>query len=88
MSAQTHELKVWPEFFPALLDGRKTFELRKDDRGFGVGDKLVLREYAPGEKVYTGRSIQKTVTYVIYGDDERVAGFGLKPGFAILGLSK
>lgn len=42
-----------PEFFRAVTDGRKTFELRKDDRGFSVGDHLVLAEW-DGED-FTGR---------------------------------
>ena len=41
---QTHELKTWPEYFEAVKDGTKNFELRKDDRGFKAGDHLVLAE--------------------------------------------
>ena len=39
-----HELKTWPQFFDSIVDGTKTFELRKDDRGFEVGDAVLLRE--------------------------------------------
>jgi hypothetical protein len=42
-----HELKVWPDYFPRLADGSKTFEIRKDDRGFQAGDELVLRPFDP-----------------------------------------
>jgi hypothetical protein len=42
-----HELKCWPEYFHAIRSGRKKFELRKDDRGFAIGDLLVLREFIP-----------------------------------------
>jgi hypothetical protein len=44
---RTHYLKCWPEFFYALRDGSKTFEVRKDDRGFCVGETLVLALYDP-----------------------------------------
>jgi len=39
-----HVLKTDPEVFEALVSGRKTYELRRDDRGFAVGDRLTLRE--------------------------------------------
>lgn len=42
-----HELKIWPAFFAAVAEGTKTFEFRKDDRKFGVGDILILREWNP-----------------------------------------
>lgn len=45
----THELKTWPEPFAAMVDGRKAFEIRRDDRNFAVGDALLLREYEPPE---------------------------------------
>jgi len=41
----THELKILPQYFRELYRGNKTFELRKDDRDYQVGDYLVLREY-------------------------------------------
>jgi hypothetical protein len=38
-----HELKTDPQPFDDMAAGLKTFELRKDDRGFQVGDTLRLR---------------------------------------------
>jgi Domain of unknown function (DUF3850) len=37
-----HELKVDPVMWDRLADRSKTFELRRDDRGFQAGDELVL----------------------------------------------
>lgn len=48
-----HELKTWPIFYNAILDGTKTFECRKNDRDFKVGDTLVLKEFDPEAPVYT-----------------------------------
>lgn len=40
-----HELKIEPPYFQAVIDGRKTFEIRKNDRGYNAGDTVLLREY-------------------------------------------
>lgn len=77
-----HELKTWPQFFDAIVDGTKTFELRKDDRGFQVGDVLHLREYDIANGKYTGRQLCRIVLYKL-----NAASFsGIKKGYCILGL--
>ncbi len=58
------EKKTWPEFFQKILDGAKTYELRLADFDCTPGDTLVLREWDPNTKAYTGRAIEKIVTYV------------------------
>lgn len=69
MSFKTHELKCWPDFFAHVLSGDKKFEVRKDDRGFSVGDILRIREWddRPGIENYTGREVHKRVTYLMSG---------------------
>jgi hypothetical protein len=61
---KTIEKKVWPEYFQEILDGKKTFELRLNDFDIKEGDKLVLKEWDPETKDYTGRVLEKTVGYV------------------------
>jgi ribosomal protein S17 len=58
------EKKVWPEYFENIVEGSKTYELRLADFECRPGDILVLREWDPKTKKYTGRAIEKTVTYV------------------------
>lgn len=40
-----HDLKIWPQYFSRAADGCKTFEVRKNDRGFQMGDEVVLHEW-------------------------------------------
>lgn len=83
---QRHELKVWPEYFEAITDGRKTFEIRKNDRGYQSGDVLILREYAPGPDEYTGRHCERQVSYMLSGDDPMGFAFGLRSGFVAMAI--
>lgn len=42
-----HELKILPQYYCRVKDGSKTFEVRKNDRGFQSGDTVILKEYDP-----------------------------------------
>ena len=42
----THTLKVLIKYADAIMDGTKTFEVRKNDRNFKVGDKIVFEVVA------------------------------------------
>jgi hypothetical protein len=61
------EMKVLPPFFDKLASGEKTFEYRLGDFACKPGDILVLREW-DGLR-YTGRVIEKKVTYVLQTKD-------------------
>lgn len=58
------EKRVWPKYFQAILEGKKTYELRLADFECKEGDILILSEWNPETKEYTGRKIEKIVTYV------------------------
>ena len=94
--SKIHELKILPYFFVAVKAGSKTFELRKNDRNFKVGDILVLKEFKTGcvdhtgdeevvieERGYTGREIKKRISYILEGGQ-----YGLRKGYSILALGE
>ena len=87
---KVHELKILPKYYKAIKRQGKSFELRKDDRGFEVGDRLRLRKYdtslnSSGEPYgYTGEVIVATITYIL----RDVPQYGLREGYAILGLGR
>lgn len=58
-----HELKIAPQYLKEVIKGTKTFEVRKDDRGYRPGDVILLRGH-DSELGYTGVSVRKCIGYV------------------------
>jgi len=57
------EKKVQKEYFDAIIDGRKRFEVRLADFDCEPGDILVLKEQKQGSEELTGREIECEVLY-------------------------
>jgi hypothetical protein len=92
-----HGLKCWSNFYDAIADGTKTFEWRFDDRGFEVGDVLVLRRQVYWDYGLAGKGWEPDrmpgseyklveqrvrVTYILRGQ------FGVPPGFCVMGIAR
>lgn len=60
-----------------MLERRKRFEIRYNDRGYQVGDVLILREYTI-ENGYTGQSLSANIIYM--------TDFMQYPGYLVLGI--
>jgi len=58
------EKKVLPEYFQEIIDWNKKFELRLADWECKKWDILILKEWDSKNKIFTGRVIEKKVTYV------------------------
>lgn len=82
--AREHLLKTWPEFFGAVWERKKLFEVRRNDRLFRVGDTLVLAEFDPKTEEFSGRRISARVSYIL--DGERAEAMGLKPGYCVMDI--
>ena len=81
-----HELKCWPDPFRAVRLRKKRHEWRRSDRGFRVGDEILLREFDPsrqhpGSGIFTGRKLRCRVTYISSGPE-----FEIPAGFVILSI--
>lgn len=74
-----HELKTIQPHFDALWEGRKTFELRRNDRAFQVGDILRLMEWREG--YYTGREFKCRITYILPKYEDAIM-----PNYCIMSL--
>jgi len=85
---QTHILKCWPQYFDAIKRGEKTFEARRDDRGFQCGDIVELHR--------TSERFKEMVDFDLNGKPRHVlrfkigwmlsGQFGIQPGYVILSL--
>jgi len=75
--------KIWSEYFELVKSGKKKFELRLANFDIKEGDILVLEEWNPETKQYTGRTIEKKVNYILkfnlddFGQKEEVEKKGL-----------
>ena len=79
-----HELKIDTLYYNDVLTSKKTFEVRKNDRDFAVGDLLELREVEHTRhsfhSEYTGRKLLMEITYIL--NDPTYC----KDGYVILGI--
>lgn len=80
---QVHDLKILPIYFEAVDEGRKTFEVRKNDRNFQNADEVILREWH-SEHGYSGRELKFIIGYVLpldrfYGPQNDYVVFSLLP---------
>lgn len=75
-----HDIKTLPEYFDAVIRGDKTFEVRKGDRPYAVGDVLALREWT-GHDGYSGRILRVRMTYILPGGE-----FGIDPDYVVMGI--
>ena len=84
---KTHELKILPEYFKAVEDGTKTFELRKNDRGFKLGDLLQLNWYSnkkrKTKKILDWEKHNSITAQIIYMTEYPIA---LKKNYVALGI--
>lgn len=72
-----HDLKILPQHMEYVLNNRKNFELRKNDRDFKIGDIFALREFSDGE--YTGRYYIGSIGYILKDCPQ----YGLANGYCI-----
>lgn len=73
-----HEVKIAASYYDDIANGKKRFELRKNDRGYKEGDSLKMLEFKDGK--HTGRTIDADIIYML---EEYT---GLQEGYCILGI--
>lgn len=78
-----HELKTASEYFHEVFMGRKTFEVRNNDRNFRTGDILTLidGDIVDGVWMSTGQTLSRRVVYILHGGQ-----FGIEKGYCVMSI--
>ncbi|TNE46867.1 MAG: DUF3850 domain-containing protein [Sphingomonadales bacterium] len=88
-----HELKTWPQYWWAVAEEGKNFEVRRDDRGFQKGDLVILLCFDPKEGRYMkstskfatspdyAMKIEREISWILTGGQH-----GIEAGHVVLGL--
>ena len=89
-----HILKLNDRYFDAVANGIKTFEIRKNDRDYKVGDTLVLKEVNDDGRRLTypnhdlgmnlDYEVKVAVTYILTHDEFD----GISEGYVALGIRR
>lgn len=78
---ETHELKTLTEYWIEVKSLHKTFELRRNDRNYQVGDRLLLWNYDSEFGYLDDEPLCRYISYIFEGGK-----YGLAHGYVILGL--
>lgn len=77
--SKTHKIKTWAPYFQEVMDGKKPYEYRLNDRNYQVGDELQHIEWNEGEQKETGRQCWAKVINVLKGGI-----FGIPENYCII----
>ena len=81
-----HVLKTIDVYWDAILEGKKTFEVRKNDRAFQTGDELILERWQHDKfgvlyPTVPRRMLKVRISYLLQGGQ-----FGIEPAYCVLGF--
>ena len=75
-----HNIKIQYPYADAIIDGRKTFEVRLNDRGYNAGDTIQFRVMDGSiDMPHKLNNEEYEITYVY-------SGLGLEKGFVVFGI--
>ena len=85
----THILKTWPTYWNQVETGEKTFEVRKNDRNFQIGDTVELRRFDPeADDAEDFAANPQDYPVLRFDIGSMIIGpqFGIEDGWAVLSL--
>lgn len=78
-----HRIRLLETFADAVLDGRKNFEVRENDRGYQRGD---LVEFLVVNKL--GNRVNHPLNSKLFEITYVLSGWGIKDGWVVFGISR
>lgn len=76
----THTIKIEKSYADAILEGRKNFEVRYNDRGYNTGD--LVRFLVIENNKYVVHDLSNNVYRITYVH----SGLGLQEGYVVFGI--
>lgn len=82
LKSMNHILKIEKAFADAICDGRKRFEIRRNDRGYNAGDTVEFR------CVEQGQDVRHRINSRKYRINYCLNGYGLREAFIVFGIEE
>jgi hypothetical protein len=77
---KTHEIKIRCDYAEMILSGKKTFEIRVNDRDYREGDEVIMTQVDQrAEPIHEAPKIHATIGTVL-------EDWGLKRGYVVFSL--
>lgn len=81
-----HQLKIEQSYYTDVYSGRKSFEIRKDDRGYQVGDIISFTTTSDGKSLKPDNKKKWEIVY-IFGHEDSHKNM-LQEGYVVLGIQE
>lgn len=79
-----HVIKIFRPYANAIAEGRKTFEVRLNDRGYNCGDLVRFRVVEDDGIEWHNHPVANTTFRITYVH----SGLGLQEGYVVFGIEK
>ena len=80
----THFIKILEPYADAIIDGRKKFEVRQNDRGYNAGDKVCFRVLRQDKTLFLTHPLNDKKYLITYVH----SGLGLQNNYVVFGIEE
>lgn len=84
----THKLKIYESYANAIVDGRKKFEVRLNDRGYNAGDMVKFKVIDENYKGSCLEAISHPLHHMLFRITYVHSGLGLKENYVVFGIEQ